>query len=108
MTNKNEKFREENILPSGLSLNQAEEEGFKLVEAEYIKSFISGHSRYYSDERSAGKKQSIRANADGSEDLIEFDRQTGNETLIRNLVPVGKGKYAYLLRDPRFLSQKLE
>jgi hypothetical protein len=90
-------------LPSGLTIEQMEEHSAKKGDEIYIQAFAAGHPRYYIDER-CGKEQVIRANADGSEDLVYMDWRTGDEMLISRLVEKGKGKFSYLLSDPRFIA----
>jgi len=103
MASEYEKFREEHILPSGLTPKQAEEEGRRRVEVDYLEAFALGLSRYYEDERCSGERETIRANADGSEDLVDYEWETRKATLLKRLQPAGMGKYAYLLKDPRYL-----
>lgn len=100
------KVKEEYILPSGLTIQEAEQESRSNVEEIYIRAFAKELPRYYEDERCTGEKNMVRANPDGSEDLVDFDWQTGTETFIKNLLPPGKGEFAYLLRDPRYLKLK--
>jgi hypothetical protein len=99
-------IRQEYVLPSGLTIQEVEEESRKDVEAIYIDSFIKGLPQYYEDDRTKGEKDVIRAMPDGSEDLVEFDLQTGEDTFIRQLLPAGQGKFAYLLQDDRYISRK--
>ena len=98
-------LKQEHILPSGLTPQQAEAESFKNVEAIYIDAFIKGVPQYYEDDRTTGEKDIVRAMPDGSEDLVEFDLQTGRETFVRHLLPAGQGKFAYLLSDDRYMSR---
>lgn len=90
------------VLSSGLTIQEVEAESRDNVEDIYIKAFAKGLPRYYEDERCTSEKHMIRANPDGSEDLVDFDWQTGAETFIKNLFPAAKGKFAYLLYDPRY------
>jgi hypothetical protein len=76
---------------------------YKLEEF-YISTFLSGKPVYYKDKRCSSPSDIIRAEADGSETLINYDWQTNMETEIRKLATRGEGKYAYLLHDPRFLN----
>ncbi|MDR0384517.1 MAG: hypothetical protein LBH60_00390 [Prevotellaceae bacterium] len=73
----------------------------------YISTFISGKPVYYKDKRCSSPSDIIRAEADGSETLINYDWQTNMETEIMRLADRGEGKYAYLLHDPRFLNRKM-
>jgi hypothetical protein len=76
------------------------------LEEFYITTFLSGKPVYYKDDRCASPTNIIRAEADGSETLINYDWQTNMETEIKKLANPGKGKYAYLLHDPRFFRKK--
>lgn len=91
-------LQKDHVLPSGLTIQEAEKESRKNVEAIYMDAFKNGKSRYYEDDRVTGEKELIRAMPDGSEDLVEFDWKTGQETFVRNLLPAGQGKFAYLLQ----------
>jgi hypothetical protein len=94
------------MLPSGLTIQEAEQVSRNNVEDIYIKAFAKELPRYYEDERCTGEKNMIRANPDGSEDLVDFNWQDGTETFIQHLVPPGKGKFAYLLHDARYQQLK--
>ena len=100
-----QKFAEEYILPSGLTVKEAEEQSQNNVEAIFIETFAKGFPIYYKDERCTEKRHLIRAMPDGSEDLIDFEWETEKETLIKQLLPPGDGKFAHLLNDPRYLKQ---
>jgi hypothetical protein len=90
---------------SDLSLKDSETiQQYKLEEF-YITTFLSGKPVYYKDKRCTSPTDIIRAEADGSETLINYDWQTNMETEIRKLANQGEGKYAYLLHDPRFLKR---
>jgi hypothetical protein len=78
---------------------------YKLEEF-YIATFLSGKPVYYKDKRCLAPSDIIRAEADGSETLINYDWQSNMETEIQKLAGRGEGKYAYLLHDPRFLKGK--
>ena len=105
--NKIREIRQNYILPSGFTMEEAEHISRSNVEDIYIKAFAKGIPRYYKDERCTGEYNSIKANPDGSEDLVDFDWQTGQDTFIKNLLPAGKGKYSYLLHDSRYLALKV-
>jgi hypothetical protein len=102
-----EKMRDMKSKPydSNMSLTESEIiQQYKLEEF-YISTFLSGKPVYYKDKRCRSPLDIIRAEADGSEVLINYDWQTNMETEIQILANKGEGKYAYLLRDPRFLSK---
>jgi hypothetical protein len=103
-----EKMREMrlNSFNSDISLKDSETiQQYKLEEF-YISTFLSGKPVYYKDKRCVSPSDIIRAEADGSEILINYDWQTNMETEIQKLANQGEGKYAYLLHDPRFLKRK--
>ena len=82
------------------SIQEQHEAMSKRTEELYRDSFQRGISMYYRDERATPPKQFIRANPDGSEDLVSLDAQTRQYTLIANLLPAGKGHWAYLAHVP--------
>jgi hypothetical protein len=93
---------------ANLSLKDSEViQQYKLEEF-YITTFLSGKPIYYKDKRCVSPSDIIRAEADGSETLINYDWQSNMETEIQRLADKGKGKYAYLLHDPRFLKKDNE
>ena len=73
----------------------------------YISTFLMGNPVYYKDNRCLSPSDIIRAAADGSETLINYDWETNMETELKVLSNPGRGKYAYLLHDPRFLRAKI-
>jgi hypothetical protein len=89
---------------SGMSLRDSEALQEYKREEFYISTFLSGKPVYYKDKRCLLPSDIIRAEADGSEVLINYDWQTNMETEIQQLAGRGEGKYAYLLHDPRFLN----
>lgn len=95
-------IEERYMLPSGLTIQEAEQVSRNNVEEIYIKAFAKELPRYYEDERCTSEKNMIRANPDGSEDLVDFNWKDGTETFIQKLIPPGKGKFSYLLHDARY------
>jgi hypothetical protein len=91
---------------SNISLKDSETIQQYKREEFYISTFLSGKPVYYKDNRCISPSNIIRAEADGSEMLINYDWQTNMETEIQMLAGHGEGKYAYLLHDPRFLNSK--
>jgi hypothetical protein len=91
---------------SNISLKDSETIQQYKREEFYIATFLSGKPVYYKDNRCTSPSDIIRAEADGSEILINYDWQTNMETEIQLLSDRGEGKYAYLLHDPRFLNSK--
>lgn len=69
----------------------------------YIRCFASGNPVYYRDERCRKPTHLIRAETDGSETLVQYDWETKTCKEIHSLASSGKGKYAYLLYDIRYI-----
>jgi hypothetical protein len=86
-------------LPNGLSLQQTNDRAEQAVINLHRDAFSKGVPMYYRDLRATPPKEFIRANPDGSEDLVSLDLSTAEYTLIRQLVPQGKGSWAFLLSD---------
>jgi hypothetical protein len=103
-----EKMREmkQTSYDTEMSLKDSETIQQYKLEDFYISTFLSGKPIYYKDNRCSSPSNIIRAEADGSEMLINYDWETNMETEIRQLANIGEGKYAYLLHDPRFLKAK--
>lgn len=76
------------------------------LEAYYIRCFVSGKSVYYRDERCTKPALLIRADTDGSETLVRYEWETKTCVEIHRLAPPGKGKYAYLLHDIRYIESR--
>ncbi len=96
-------FKANRHLPSGYSIQEAEELSGKSVEEIYINAFSQGLPIYYKDDRCKNNREAVRAMPDGSEDLIDYDWQIEKECFLKKLAAPGHGKYAYLLKDPRFV-----
>jgi hypothetical protein len=89
--------KEEIMFSSGLNGLQLEEEAKKITDKIYMDAFSKGIPMFYQDDRTKGLKQFIRANPDGSEDLVSFDSPSREYTLIRNLALAGEGPWSYLI-----------
>lgn len=85
------------ILSSGRTVTETEAEVQKITDKLYTDAFSKGIPMFYKDDRSKDLTQFIRANPDGSEDLVNFDASKGEYTLIKNLVSSGAGYWSYLL-----------
>lgn len=94
-----QKCKKEYQLSSGRSIKEVERSSRNRIEGIYIDAFAKGLPRYYKDDGCTSKKNLIRANPDGSEDLINLDWKTREEVLVRHLLPAGQGKFSYLLRQ---------
>jgi len=89
---------EELILPNGHTIDETNKMTALTIEELYRHAFEKGVPMFYQDERTKGPKEFIRANPDGSEDLISYNLKKRNYTVIKKLLPPGKGYWAYLLR----------
>ena len=85
------------MLPHGKTIAETEQDAFELTRAMYPDAFRKGVPMFYSDKRVQSSHEFVRANPDGSEDLVSFDAATRSYTLIRNLAPAGKGFWADLI-----------
>ncbi|MCF0055366.1 hypothetical protein [Dyadobacter sp. CY356] len=86
-------------LPNGLSLQQTNERAAEVITNLHREAFSKGIPMYYRDARATPPKEFIRANPDGSEDLVSLHLSTADYTLIKHLVPKGEGSWAFVLAD---------
>lgn len=77
-------------------MDHLKKESQENVEALCWKAFSKGVSMDFLDERVKSKDQSIRANPDGSENLVELDINTREWHLLTPLVGAGQGRWVYL------------
>lgn len=89
--------KSEIMLPHGKTIVETEHDAFVLTRAMYAETFRKGVPMFYRDNRVKSSHGFVRANPDGSEDLVSFDDLTRSYTLIRNLAPAGKGYWADLI-----------
>ncbi|MFC0261383.1 MULTISPECIES: hypothetical protein [Cyclobacteriaceae] len=88
---------DEEIIPGiGRTLDQSRKESQENVEGLYREAFSKGVFMVYQDDRVKSEDQFIRANPDGSEDLVEFDEYKSEWHLVSPLVGSGQGRWAYL------------
>lgn len=85
------------LLSSGFTVAEAEDEAARITDKLYKDAFNKGIPMFYRDERTNDSSQFIRANPDGSEDLVSFNAITREYSLLRKLVPSGKGYWSYLI-----------
>lgn len=84
----------ENIrLSNGKTIKEVNDEVRKEVERIYLEGWAKGISIPFKDE----KGNIYLANPDGSEDLVEFNRNERSYKIILRVAQAGHGKYAYLL-----------
>ncbi len=80
-------------LSNGKTIKEVNEEVRKEVERIYLEGWAKGISIPFKDE----KVNIYLANPDGSEDLVEFNRNERSYKIISRVAQAGHGKYAYLL-----------
>jgi len=90
----------------GKTVGDFEREGKIREEEWYLEAFARGIAQLYMDARCEGEWEAVRARPDGGEDLVQLHPEAGSQGFIRELKPAGEGRYAYLLRDPRFQAFK--
>ncbi len=88
---------EDILLSNGLTIDETNRRSALLTEELYKNAFEKGVSMIYRDERTKAPDEFIRANPDGSEDLVAYDLGKRNHILIKKLIPPGKGYWAYLI-----------
>ncbi|GLU54937.1 hypothetical protein [Dyadobacter frigoris] len=84
------------LLPNGLSSQQTNDRAAKVITNLHREAFSKGVPMYYRDARATPPKEFIRANPNGSEDLVSLDISTAEYTLIKHLVPKGEGSWAFV------------
>lgn len=84
-------------MPNGYTIAETHAKTIGTTENLYKSAFSKGVAMYYQDERAKSPKEFVRANPDGSEDLVSFDLPTRSYSLIEKLVPAGEGRWAFLL-----------
>jgi hypothetical protein len=86
------------VLSNGRTVAEVEIEAKKITDNLYADAFSRGISLYYKDERTKNSTEFIRANPNGSEDLVIFDLIAREYSLVKNLVPAGQGRWSHVLR----------
>jgi hypothetical protein len=81
-------------LPNGKTLKESDVLAKANQEDLYTETFAKGHYIIYFDQ-GCPVGHAIRANSDGSEDLLNHD-EVHNQILVKRLAEKGNGKYAYL------------
>ncbi len=85
------------MLPNGKTIAETEQDAFELTRAMYAAAFRKGVPMFYRDKRVQFSHEFVRANPDGSEDLVSFDAASRSYTLIKNLTLAGKGFWANVI-----------
>jgi hypothetical protein len=78
------------------TIEKKDQAAVKRTEELYRTAFSKGVPLHYQDERTNASNEFIQANPDGSEQLVQIDPESRKFTEIRNLLPAGKGHWAYL------------
>ena len=91
-----EKRNLDQLMPNGLAVAETNEKTAKLTEDIHREAFSKGVPMFYRDERAKAPKEFIRANPDGSEDLVRYDMATRSYSVLKSLLPVGKGYWSKL------------
>jgi len=86
----------QHILPNGSTIAEDDQRAALLTDELYKNAFKKGIPMFYRDERAKGPKEFIRANPDGSEDLVSYKLENRSYSLLKNLLPPGKGHFSYL------------
>lgn len=89
--------KSEIVLSSGLTLSQFEKRAQEITNKLYSDAFQKGLPMYYKDDRTQESSHFVRANPDGSEDLVSFDPDKREYSYIKLLVPAGKGYWSHLI-----------
>jgi len=84
------------IHQNGLTIAETNKRSALLTEGLYRHAFEKSVPVYYQDDRTSGPDEFIRANPDGSEDLVFYDFDNDTRTLLKNLIPPMEGQFAYL------------
>lgn len=93
-----QKLKEQTYIGGGKTIAEFEQEAGQSIIKAVQDAWNKGVSVNYQDERcSEDPNEFISVNPDGSEDLIYIDFHSREKTIIRNLAPAGKGKYAHLI-----------
>lgn len=89
--------KDEIILSSGRTIRETEDEGQRITDRLYLEAFRKGIPMFYKDVRTTGASQFVRANPDGSEDLVEFNSEKREYIFLERLAQPGKGHWSYLI-----------
>ena len=79
------------VMPNGLTIAETNERTAKVTLELYRNSFSKNVPVYYRDERTINENDFIRANPDGSEDLVNYDLDRRDYSVVKALLSEGKG-----------------
>ncbi|MBT1712410.1 hypothetical protein KK062_29480 [Fulvivirgaceae bacterium PWU5] len=94
---KNSPDKSEISLSSGLTLSQFESKTREITRKLYSDAFQKGLPMYYKDGRTKDASHFVRANPDGSEDLVSFNPAKREYAFIQQLASAGKGYWSDLI-----------
>lgn len=94
---KSQSGKPEIVLASGLTLPQFESKTLEITSKLYSDAFHKGLPMYYKDHRTQESAYFVRANPDGSEDLVSFNPEKREYSFIKQLAPAGKGYWSHLI-----------
>ncbi len=83
-------------MPNGSTIAQTNQKTAKHTEEIHREAFSKGVPMFYRDERAKAPKEFVRANPDGSEDLVTYDMATRSYSVLKSLLPAGKGYWSKL------------
>ncbi|MGJ1203833.1 hypothetical protein ACR779_03610 [Sphingobacterium lactis] len=92
----NEKRNLDQLMPNGSTVAETNEKTAKLTEEIHREAISRDVPMFYRDERARATKEFVRANPDGSEDLVSYDMATRSYSVLKPLLPVGKGYWSKL------------
>lgn len=87
---------DKDIMSNGHTIDETNKTAALITEELYMYAFEKGVPMFYRDNRVKSPKEFIRANPDGSEDLVTYNLEKRDYTLVKNLLPPGKGYWSYL------------
>lgn len=86
------------MLPNGHTIAKTNKIATKVTENIHRDAFSKGVPMFYRDERTKGN-EFVRANPNGSEDLVTYSSEEREHKFIKHLLPAGKGYWSYLLKS---------
>lgn len=89
--------RNKDVMSNGQTIAETNKTTALITEELYTYAFRKGVPMFYRDNRVKSAKQFIRANPDGSEDLVTYNLEERSYRLVKNLLPPGKGFWSYLI-----------
>jgi len=90
------------LMPNGLTVAETNREMARTTEELYKNAFSKGFPMFYRDERANAPGEFIRANPDGSEDLVVYDMGARTYSVVERLMPSGKGLWARAAHEEVF------